>query len=181
MHRDVAGLHLFPGARVAIVGGGPAASFAALHLQRFARQLALPISVVIFERKNFGRRGPAGCNKCAGILSAHATRGLQELGLRVPEHLVLARLEGYTLHLAGHAIDIVRPDPNRTILSVYRGGGPLHGDLPPSVSFDAWLLSEAYAAGATLVTANVRKLVAGSLMNVISDRGQRCSACAGRY
>ncbi len=172
MPQDGAGLHLFPGARVAIVGGGPAASFAALHLLRFARQLGLPVSVTIFERKDFGRRGPAGCNKCAGILSARAERGLQALGLQIPEHLVLARLEGYTLHMAGHAIDIARPEPDRTILSVYRGGGPLRGNLPPTVSFDAWLLSEACAAGATLVTANVRKLVAGPLMNVVADGGQ---------
>ena len=172
MPRDGAGLHLSPGSRVAIVGGGPAASFAALHLLRLAGQLALPIAVTIFERKDFSRRGPAGCNKCAGILSVHATRGIQELGLQIPEHLVLARLEGYTLHMAGHAIEIARPQPNRTILSVYRGGGPLRGDLPPDVSFDAWLLAAACAAGATLVAANVRKLIAGPLMDVVTDNGR---------
>jgi flavin-dependent dehydrogenase len=156
---------------VAVIGGGPAGSLAALHLLRFASRLAIPLSVTIFERKDFGRRGPAGCNKCAGIISSRVMQGLAELGLQIPEHLVLARLEGYTLHIAGHAIEVTRPDPTRTILSVYRGGGPLRGDLPPSVSFDGWLLTEAQAAGAAVVTANVRRISAGPLVDVETDRG----------
>ncbi len=172
MAQAAADVRLHPGARIAIVGGGPSGSFAALHLLRLARQRGMTISVTIFERKSFGRRGPTGCNKCAGILSARVTRGLKELGLRIPEALVLARLEGYILHLADRAIDIARPDPSRTILSVYRGGGPLHGDLPPSVSFDDWLLNEACAAGAEPVAANVRKIATGPLMEVETDLGR---------
>ena len=167
-----AGLHLSSGSRIAIVGGGPAGSFAALHLLRFASHLGIPISVTIFERKDFGRRGAAGCNKCAGILSARAMQGLAELGLQIPERLVLARLQGYTLHMAGHALEVSRPDPTRTIISVYRGGGPLRGDLPPSVSFDGWLLAEARAAGAEVVVANVRRIVAGPLVDVETDGGR---------
>jgi flavin-dependent dehydrogenase len=172
MTQAAADLRLYPGARIAIVGGGPSGSFAALHLLRLARQREMTVEVTIFERKSFGNRGPTGCNKCAGILSTRVMRGLQELGLRIPEALVLARLEGYTLHLAGQAIDIARPDPSRTILSVYRGGGPLHGDLPPDVSFDGWLLEQACAAGAKLVTASVRKITAGPLMEVETNLGQ---------
>lgn len=172
MAQVAADMRLHPGARIAIVGGGPSGSFAALHLLRLARQRGLTISVTIFERKNFGRRGPAGCNKCAGLLSARTTRGLKELGLRIPESLVLSRLEGYILHLAGQAIPIVRPDPSRTILSVYRGGGPLHADLPSEVSFDDWLLTAACAAGAERIAANVRKISAGPLMELETDLGQ---------
>lgn len=172
MTQAAADLRLYPGARIAIVGGGPSGSFAALHLLRLARQRGMTVEVTIFERKSFGNRGPTGCNKCAGILSTRVMRGLQELGLRIPEALVLARLEGYTLHLAGRAIDIARPDPSRTILSVYRGGGPLHGDLPPEVSFDDWLLNQACAAGAERIAANVRKIRTGPLMEVETDLGQ---------
>ncbi|OIO89626.1 MAG: hypothetical protein AUK03_14140 [Anaerolineae bacterium CG2_30_64_16] len=172
MTRSHAGLQLSPGSRVAIVGGGPAGSFAALHLLRFAHQLSLPLTVTVFERKDFRRRGPAGCNKCAGILSSRAVRGLQELGLQIPERLVMARLEGYVLHLAGHAIPIARPEPGRAIISVYRGGGPLRANLAQDVSFDAWLLDEACAAGAEVATANVRKISAGPRMEVQTDAGQ---------
>ncbi len=73
-----AGLHLSSGSRVAVVGGGPAGSLVALHLLRFASRMAIPLSVTIFERKDFGRRGPAGCNKCAGILSARVMQGLSQ-------------------------------------------------------------------------------------------------------
>jgi flavin-dependent dehydrogenase len=172
MAQAAADVRLYPGARIAIVGGGPSGSFAALHLLRLARQRGMTISVTIFERKRFGLRGPAGCNKCAGILSVRVTRGLKELGLRIPESLVLSRLEGYILHLAGRAIPIARPDPSRTILSVYRGGGPLHGDLSPDVSFDEWLLTEACAAGAERIMASVRKISAGPLMEVETDLGR---------
>ena len=62
MARAVRIQRLSTGDRVAVIGGGPARSFAALNLLRFAEQLGIPISVTIFERKDFGRRGAAGCN-----------------------------------------------------------------------------------------------------------------------
>jgi flavin-dependent dehydrogenase len=153
-----AGLHLDPDARVAIVGGGPAGSFCALHLLRFARQASLPLQVTIFERKDFSKRGQTGCNKCAGILATRVPIGLEELGLSIPPHLVMAELEGYTLHVAGQSVEVLRPTAGPKILSVYRGGGPLHADLSPEVSFDAWLLSAARLAGAEVVAGNVRSL-----------------------
>jgi len=172
MARACAGLCLSSGSRVAIVGGGPAGSFAALHLLRFAHQLSLPLTVTIFERKDFRRRGPEGCNKCAGILSTRAVQGLRELGLQIPERLVMARLEGYVLHLASRTLEIAQPEPDRTIISVYRGGGPRCADLAQDVSFDAWLLDEARAAGAEVVAANVRKISAGARMKVTTDAKQ---------
>lgn len=169
MAQAAAALPLSAGARVAIVGGGPAGSFFALHLLRFARQVSLPLSVTIFERKDFSRRGQAGCNKCAGILSSRLLRGLGELGLHLPEHLIMGHLESYILHLANEAIEIAQPDPARQILSVYRGAGPLHADLPPEVSFDAWLLAEARAAGTEVISANVRRITAGSIMEIETE------------
>lgn len=149
---------LSPGDRVAVIGGGPAGSFAALHLLRFASRLAIPLSVTVFERKDFHQRGPAGCNKCAGVLSDRARRGLAKLGLQIPEEIVQARLEGYILRVDGRAIEVIRPDPGPPILSVYRGGGPLRGRPPPGISFDGWLLSQAQMAGATVVAANVQRI-----------------------
>jgi len=170
MAQAAADLHLSAGARVAIIGGGPAGSFFALHLHRFARLLSLPLSVTIFERKDFARRGQAGCNKCAGILSSRLLRGLEELGLHLPEHLIMGHLESYILHLANETVEIAQPDPGRKIISVYRGAGPLHAALPPEVSFDAWLLAEARVAGTEVISANVRRIIAGPLMEVETEQ-----------
>ncbi len=173
MAQAAADFHLSSGARVAIIGGGPAGSFFALHLLRFARQVSRPLSITIFERKDFSRRGPPGCNKCAGILSSRLLRGLGELELHLPEHLIMGHLESYILHLANETIEIAQPDPGRKITSVYRGAGPLHADLPPEVSFDAWLLAEARAAGTEVISANVRRITAGTPMKVETEQWQR--------
>ena len=61
-------MHLTNDSRVVIVGGGPAGSFAALHLLRYAAQANLTLGIIIFEARDFNRPGPGGCNKCAGIL-----------------------------------------------------------------------------------------------------------------
>jgi flavin-dependent dehydrogenase len=156
------GFRLSPGSRVAIVGGGPAGSFTALHLLRFAREADVPLSVTIFERKDFRRRGQTGCNKCAGILSPRLVRALEAAGLSIPSRLIMAQPTSYVLHLAGEAVEIFEPGPDRRVLSVYRGGGPLHADLSPEVSFDAWLLDQARAAGAEVVSANVRRISVAS-------------------
>jgi flavin-dependent dehydrogenase len=162
MPRDAVGLHLSPGSRVAIVGGGPAGSFTAFHLLQFAREAGVPLSVTVFERKDFRRRGQTGCNKCAGILSPRLVRALEAVSLSIPSRLVMAQPTSYVLHLASEPVEIVQPGPDRGVLSVYRGGGPLRAELSPDVSFDAWLLDQTRAAGAEVVSANVRRINAGS-------------------
>ena len=123
--------------------------------------VSLPLAVTVFERRAFAKRGPAGCNKCAGILSSHLVQGMAELGLSIPEQLVMARLTGYRLYVGGQSVDITQPAFQQPILSVYRGGGPLHSDLTSEVSFDAWLLDKARLAGAEVAPLNVRRVVAG--------------------
>ncbi len=137
------------GGRVCIVGGGPAGSFAALHLLHRARQSGLRLEVCIFEPRDFRKPGPAGCNRCAGILSSRLVRGLEALGLRLPAEVIQAELHTYALHLDGEILRVHQPDPRRRILSVYRGGGPKQqtGAAPPA-SFDAWLLEQAVSRGA---------------------------------
>jgi flavin-dependent dehydrogenase len=55
-------------------------------------------------------------------------------------------------------IEIEQPDPNRRIVSVYRGGGPRLLSGEPLGSFDGFLLSEACARGAELVHSRVRTI-----------------------
>ena len=58
----------------------------------------------------------------------------------------------------GEVLRIERPDPQRRIVSVYRGSGPrlLHGD--PEASFDDYLLGQAKARGAKHISSRVRSV-----------------------
>jgi len=67
----------------------------------------------------------------------------------------MGQLHSYVLHWHQATVAIKQPDPSRQILSVFRGSGPKCGALPPEASFDAFLLSQAEAAGATLVPERV--------------------------
>jgi flavin-dependent dehydrogenase len=92
---------------------------------------------------------------CAGILSSRVVRGLQDLELTIPASAIMGHLHRYVLHWHQSTIAIEQPDANRQILSVFRGAGPRASALPPEASFDAFLLSQAEAAGATLVPERV--------------------------
>ncbi len=159
MNRVSSFLKLKPGSCVAVIGGGPAGSFFVLHLLKRARAAGLPLDVTLFERKTFDLPGPPGCNMCAGILSSRVVRGLQDLGLTIPPLAIMGRLHRYVLHWHQSTIAIEQPHPDRQILSVFRGAGPRAGALPPEASFDAFLLSQAEAAGATLVPERVLEVV----------------------
>jgi hypothetical protein len=62
-------LKLNDGARIAVIGGGPAGSFFSYFLLRVAERVGRRIQVDIYEPRNFNMPGPAGCNMCAGVVS----------------------------------------------------------------------------------------------------------------
>ena len=144
--------------RVCIVGGGPAGSFAALHLLSQARLRGLDLEVLIFEPRDFTKPGPSGCNRCAGILSSRLIRGLDQIGLTLPSETIQAELNAYTIHLDGSVLSIDKPDPRRRIVSVYRGGGPRLAADTKIAGFDRFLLEQACAQGARHIPARVRKI-----------------------
>jgi flavin-dependent dehydrogenase len=143
-------MRLVNGNRSIIVGGGPAGSFTALHLIRFAAEARLELEVTILEPRDFSRPGPDGCNKCAGILSSSFIQNLERLGLSLPPEVIQSELDAYILHLGGIELPLYRPDPQRRIVSVYRGSGPRLGNPPSPHSFDNWLLEQAQSHGANL-------------------------------
>jgi len=151
-------LRLVDGSRVSIVGGGPAGSFAALHLLQAAQRSNLKLEVNIFEPRDFSRPGPGGCNRCAGILSYRLQEGLKDLGLDLPQEVIQADVHAYAAHIDGDVIRIQQPDPHRKIVSVYRGGGPRLVAGEPLASFDAFLLSQACLRGAQHITSRVRRV-----------------------
>ncbi len=151
-------LQLDEHSRVCIVGGGPAGSFAALHLLGLSEQHHLNLEVVIFEPRDFSRLGPSGCNRCAGVLSSRLWNNLTELGLSIPDAVVQADLHSYNIHLDHTSIHLEHPDPTRRIISVYRGGGPRLAEDIPEASFDHYLLTQAIERGAIHIPHRVREV-----------------------
>ncbi|MFH1088006.1 MAG: hypothetical protein V1737_05415 [Chloroflexota bacterium] len=143
------------GSKVAVVGGGPAGSFFALYLQHYARERDIRPEITIYEERDFNWLGPKGCKGCAGVPSPNLTRNLRDLNLRLPERLVLAKIQNYTLHSPHTSISIAQPEKGMEIASVYRGGGPRLSHFESPVSFDAWLLEQAQESGVRIESQRV--------------------------
>lgn len=129
-----------------------------MHLQRLGKLSGRHLEVLIFEPRDFSRPGPAGCNRCAGVLSSRLWKNLSELNLTIPQSVIQADLTSYNIHLDHQSIHIELPDPARRIISVYRGGGPRHAPLQPRQSFDQYLLSQAIERGAIHIPHRVREV-----------------------
>jgi len=158
------GSKLEDGARVVVVGAGPAGSFLALNLLRLARRMELDLDLVMIEKKReltLGDPSPfaslcAGCNLGAGSLSPRICDILDDLGIRVPDWVVQSRVESFTVQGHWKNVEIAVP-PGRNMLSVYRGSLPATRRNRAS-SFDALLLQHAIAEGARLIRGEVREL-----------------------
>lgn len=163
-------MHLSNGSRVVIVGGGPAGSFSAIHLLRYAAEAGLSLEVIIIEARDFNQPGPGGCNKCAGILSPSLIRNLERLSLSIPPELILSELDTYVLHLNHQVAPIQEPTIGQHALSVYRGSGPRLGAPPRAHSFDGWLLGLAVERGASLRRSRVKAILPGARPTVVTHR-----------
>jgi flavin-dependent dehydrogenase len=150
---------LLPHSRIAIIGGGPAGSFFALHALQLAGRLALPLDITLFERKDFTAAGPHGCNMCAGILSRRTLEGLAALGLSVPPPVIMGRIRAYHFHWGATAVSIHPSEPSREVLSVYRGGGPRKSPYEPTPGLDDFLLKQAQARGARIIAERVEEIL----------------------
>lgn len=151
-------MRLQNGSRVCVVGGGPAGSFAAIHLLEQARARGLDIEVLVFEPRDFSSPGGKNCKGCAGILSAGMATALRSCGLALPEPVVQSDLRAYRVYVNQQVTHIEQPNPQRQILSVYRGRQPRLGCLEPAASFDGYVLAQACARGARHVLARVRSV-----------------------
>jgi len=152
---------LDPDAKVAVIGGGPAGAFFAIHLLRRAEELGRDLRVIIFERRWPSKTPPAdnpqgawsGCNYCAGGISPKLSDVLKSLNLRLPEDVIQSRI--HSINIQGYWKNIELDVPaGREMLSIYRGVWPLRRS-DGHHSFDSFLLQEAAKAGAELISAEV--------------------------
>jgi flavin-dependent dehydrogenase len=149
----VRGFELKDGSRIAIIGGGPAGSFFAHFIQKYAHEKGLSLSITIFDGKDFLLKGPKGCNLCAGILSDSLHQKLIEEGIFLPERRIINRLEGYYLHVDNeHLLLSCEEDKMNKIATVFRGNGPRYSTFPAIVSFDDFLLSLTQDKGAKVIS-----------------------------
>jgi len=147
------------GSRIAVVGGGPAGSFAALHLLKLARETDLDLDLTVYEPRSFADPGTAGCNMCAGILSPGLMPGLRELGLELPDEVVVHYVTSYRLHSAHGTLEASSPHRQTPILCVHRGCGPVRE--AGQQGFDRFLLGQVEARGGQVEHSVVRDVAFG--------------------
>jgi flavin-dependent dehydrogenase len=160
----VQSISLQNGDRVAIVGGGPAGSFFAIHLLRQAKLLQRHIDVVIVEK-----RGPAGlgsdasqckgCNFCAGLISPRLNEILGSQGLVVPDDIIQGNFDYVWIHGQWKNFRL-RVPKNMRMYSVFRGSLPGRRIGRPA-GFDGFLLGEAVKEGAHIQYGEVQAIAYG--------------------
>jgi flavin-dependent dehydrogenase len=155
--QEAAGLSLQDGSRVAIVGGGPAGSFFAYFVLKFAAEIGLDVQVDIYEPRSFARCGPAGCNHCGGIVSESMVQILAADGIRLPPSVVQRGIDSYQIHMDVGSVGIAGLAGESRIAALFRGNGPREGGDSDWESFDGYLQSLACQQGARVV----RRLVTG--------------------
>lgn len=153
MSRSPAQPILEDGARVGVLGGGPAGSMFAWFLLRLAEQVDLRLELEIFEPRTFATPGPAGCNMCGGIVSESFLQVLAFEGIEIPPQVVQRGLDAYVLHTGDGSVRIDTPLREKRIAAVHRGGGPRDVGDRRWVGLDEHLLAAAVDRGATVLPA----------------------------
>jgi flavin-dependent dehydrogenase len=150
--------------RVAVVGGGPAGSFFAIHLLREARRLDRPLEVVIVEKRGPIDMGPGalecrGCGFCAGGISPRLDEVLTEHGLAVPDEIVQGRFD--YIWIQGQWKNFrLRVPKHMRMYSVFRGSLPGRRSGKPA-GFDGFLLGEAVREGARILYGKAEAMAYG--------------------
>lgn len=160
---------LAEGSSVTIVGGGPGGVAAALYLQKERPDL----DINVLEYRNEKRSLTPACGSCkggGGVMPGQVLKTLEEdLGLTVPERLIMNRYAGYDFHRLGTDKSYSMSMPTSEVMpgadkeydtvSVYRGNGParFRGDEP--IGFDAYLRKEAKDRGIGFTYGSVKDII----------------------
>lgn len=120
------------GKTVAVIGGGPGGSAAAIRLARLSKAGGLSLRILLFEGKDFERH----YNQCVGVLSPPIEELLQcRLEVDLPYEIFKRQIFGYRLHAGNREILLVGPHRGGATYAVRR------------VNFDRFLLSCAERSG----------------------------------
>jgi flavin-dependent dehydrogenase len=136
------------GSNIAVIGGGPAGSFFSIFALKMAKMAGKELNITIFESKDFTKVGPVGCNRCGGVISELLVQTLAVEGINLPDSVVRKGINSYKLHTVHGSAYIVTPSREKTIATVYRGGGPKGVTGKDKESFDHFLLCLAKNEGA---------------------------------
>ena len=151
-------------ATVAIIGGGPAGSFFAIHLLRLAKSQRKNFRVVLLERLRQPPRdqpelnsGPyRGCPRCAGGVSPRLNDAIANLGIEIPEDTIQARIRSVSVQGRWKPV-ILNVPADRKMLSVFRGTLP-SSRARAMGSLDSWLIDAAVREGAELLGSTVTRV-----------------------
>ncbi|MCP4149157.1 MAG: hypothetical protein GY757_15530, partial [bacterium] len=138
---------------IAIVGGGPAGSFTAHFLNKFAAAQNKKISIDIYDYRCFSCGGKNSCNMCAGIIAGPLIDELEKEGFVVPKPVIKNDIDGYQLHSHYNILYLSKRE-GKKIFSVFRGQGPLKLDGNVN-SYDQFLLDKV-AENAAVSVINVK-------------------------
>ena len=149
------------GSKIAIVGGGPAASFFAYFALKNAKQKGIKVDITIFEGKSFCQKGPRGCNMCPGVISEKLYGELKENNMLPPGRCVQKEVKGYYFHTHDGCVEVLNPEPSveKKILTVFRGDGPMFSQQSESNSFDNFLLRRVESMGASISSDIVNNVI----------------------
>ena len=136
------------GSNIAVVGGGPTGSFFSIFALKMAKMVGKELNITIFEPKDFTRHGPLGCNRCGGVISELLVQTLAVEGINLPDSVVQKGIDSYKLYTSHGNVYISTPSHEKTIATVYRGGGPKGMVGEDQESFDKFLLDMAVEEGA---------------------------------
>ncbi len=160
------------GADIAVIGGGPTGSFFSIFALKLAKMVDKELNVTIFEPKDFTRDGPGGCNRCGGIISELLVQNLAVEGINLPDSVVQRGIHSYRLHTTQGRVDIATPAFEKTIATVYRGGGP-KGIIGADIeSFDHFLLDLAVKEGAVHNPLKIDRIDYRNQKPVLSSQSQ---------
>ena len=151
-------LKLRNGARVAVIGGGPAGSFFSYFLLDMANRIGLDIHVDIYEPRDFSCPAPKGCNMCGGIISESLVQYLAAEGINLPPTVVQRGIDSYMMHMDVGSANIETPRHEKRIGAVHRGAGPRTIPETKWESFDGHLQSLATGKGAQLIPERAREI-----------------------
>ena len=136
------------GSHIAVIGGGPTGSFFSIFALKMAKMVGKKLNITIFEPKDFTKEGPRGCNRCGGIISELLVQTLAIEGINLPDSLVQRGINSYKLYTNYGNACIETQAHEKTIATIYRGGGPKGIIGNHKESFDRFLLDIAVKEGA---------------------------------